>query len=169
MDTASTVVLYTRIGATVFGRISENRIWDSGIPATRLLLIKFVSRKDSTFPRTSRAIPGQSTNPRIRIIFHSPGSKIAAATSTSRIYGKDITTSVKRIITISATPPKYPAIRPSTTPMAVDSRVAITPTRRETRVAYKSLLNTSRPMASVPRKNSFDGAAPKGPAIACGS
>ena len=38
-----------------------------------------------TFPRTSLATPGQSTNPRIRIMLHKPGLKIAAATSTRRI------------------------------------------------------------------------------------
>ena len=47
---------------------------------------------------------------------------------------------------ISATPPKYPAIRPSTTPITVEITVARIPTSREILVAYKSLLNTSLPI-----------------------
>ena len=85
MDRAMTEVAYTRIGATVLGSISEKRICLAGIPATILLLTKFVSRRLSTLPLTRRAMPGQSTNPRIRIILQSPGSKMAAATSTSNI------------------------------------------------------------------------------------
>ena len=69
----------------VLGRISENRMWKAGMPAASLLFTKFVSLKLSTFPRTSLAIPGQSTNPSIRIMLHKPGLKIAAATKTRRI------------------------------------------------------------------------------------
>ena len=95
MEIANTDVAYTSTGAMVLGRISEKRIYRPGIPAVMSLLQKFVSRRESTLPRTSRVTPGQSTKPRIRIILHIPGLKMAAATSTSRIYGKDMTISVK--------------------------------------------------------------------------
>ena len=45
IDNAKTEVPYTKIGATVFGNISENKIWRSGMPATIFPLTKFVSRK----------------------------------------------------------------------------------------------------------------------------
>ena len=85
MDSAMTEVAYTRMGATVLGRISENRICRTGMPATILLFTKLVSRRLNTLPLTRRAMPGQSTNPSIRMMLHKPGSKMAAATSTRRI------------------------------------------------------------------------------------
>ena len=85
MDSAMTEVAYTRMGATVLGRISENRICRTGMPATILLFTKLVSRRLNTLPLTRRAMPGQSTNPSIRMMLHKPGSKMAAATSTKRI------------------------------------------------------------------------------------
>ena len=85
MESASTEVAYTRMGAAVFGRISENRICRRGMPATRFPLTKLVSLKESTLPLTSLAIPGQSTKPRIRMMLHRPGLKMDAATSTSRM------------------------------------------------------------------------------------
>ena len=85
MERASTEVAYTRMGAMVFGRISENRMCLMGIPATRFPFTKLLSRRERTFPLTSLAMPGQSTKPRIRIMLHSPGLKMDAATSTSRI------------------------------------------------------------------------------------
>ena len=57
-----------------------------------------------------------------------------------------MTISVKRMIIISAAPPKYPAISPRITPITVEIAVASTPTNREIRVAYKSRLKTSRPI-----------------------
>ena len=169
MDSAMTEVAYTRMGATVLGSISENRICLAGIPATMLLLTKLVSRRLSTLPLTSRAMPGQSTNPRISMMLQSPGSKMAAATSTRSIYGKDMTMSVKRMMAMSSQPPKYPPSRPRLTPMAVDMAVASTPTSREIRVAYNKRENISRPIWSVPSRNPGPGGAPKGPAMASGS
>ena len=73
MDKATTDVAYTRIGAMVFGNISENNVCLVDIPATASALMNAVSRKLSTLPRTSLATPGQSTKPNIRMMFHSPG------------------------------------------------------------------------------------------------
>ena len=60
--------------------------------------------------------------------------------------------SVKLMMILSTAPPKYPDTSPSTTPTAVEMAVAISPTSRETRVAYSRRLNTSRPIWSVPSR-----------------
>lgn len=123
MDNAMTEVAYTRMGATVLGSISENRICLAGIPATMLLLTKLVSRRLSTLPLTSQGNAGPVHKSENQYDAPEPRFK-AAATSTRSIYGKDMTMSVKRMMAMSSQPPKYPPSRPRLTPMAVDMAVA---------------------------------------------
>src|SRR5690606_25100881 len=132
MDIANTEVAYTRTGPIVLGKISEKRIYLLGMPATTFPLTKLVSRRESTLPR-------------INIQFHNPDPNMDAATRTNNIYGNDIIVSVIRMIIISITPPKHPAIKPRITPIIVDITVAANPTNKDILTAYSSLLNISLP------------------------
>ena len=76
--------------------------------------------------------------------------------------------SVRRMMTISTTPPKKPLMRPSTTPTQVEMAAASTPTSRLTRVPLSSRLSWSRPIWSVPSQCWADGGWEKPPTVALG-
>ena len=71
--------------------------------------------------------------------------------------GMERIASVKRIITILIKPLKYPAIKPRvvpiTRPIALDKRLAM----NDIRAPYMIREKTSRPNASVPKRNSAHG------------
>ena len=66
------------------------------------------------------------------------------------IGGNAIITSSVRMIASSAKPRRKPANRPSGTPIAMLSRVAMPPSISESCEPNSSRLNTSRPYSSVP-------------------
>ncbi len=78
------------------------------------------------------------------------GPSTTASESASTMYGKASTASVNRARIVSITPPKYPAIRPTTTPATVPIAVVTKPTNREMRAPYRIRMNRSRPVPSLP-------------------
>src|SRR5690625_262128 len=111
----------------------------------------------NTSPRTNLVIVVQLTRLMIIMTFLIPGDKIAAAVIAKNNTGKLITTSVIRIMMLSTTLPKYPAITPKSTPIIVEMSTAVNATDREILAPYISLLNISLPVPSVPRICSDDG------------
>ena len=63
------------------------------------------------------------------------GFKIVATIMIRNKTGKQFTTSTHLIMIVSATPPKYPAIAPSTIPITVEMPTATRPTLIDTRAA----------------------------------
>src|SRR5262245_35999932 len=84
--------------------------------------------------------------------FWSTGPRTAMFAIPSRPPGNAISPSSTRMIMVSVSPPRYPAMRPSGTPRAAAVPIEITPTRTETDAPWTIRLRMSRPRSSVPRR-----------------
>ena len=78
-------------------------------------------------------MPSQPVRPNTRMIVFSLRPRIVAIATASTMYGMARKTSVRRMIRLSLTPLKKPAIAPRNTPMISDIAVAMMPMRSEIR------------------------------------
>ena len=63
-----------------------------------------------------------------------PGPKIVTIDIASSSAGKASTTSIKRMMMLSARPPANPAVMPSVVPTMIERLIVMTPTESEVRV-----------------------------------
>ncbi len=85
--------------------------------------------------------------------------RIACKNTTTSRFGTLIRISVRRIIRSSSHAGAQPLAAPNTTAMTVEIAVAIRPMNSEMRPPYQIIEKISRPMVSVPNRNSCPGAA----------
>ena len=83
-----------------------------------------------------------------------------SSTITSRL-GTLSRISVRRMSSPSSHAGAQPLTAPKRMAMAVDSRAAARPMNRESRPPYQIMEKISRPMASVPKRNSPQGGTPQ--------
>ena len=81
----------------------------------------------------------------------SPGPRVVAMDMASTILGMAIIMSQKRMIRVSASPPKKPAKAPRRQPTRALPASEIKAIFKEVRVPYTTRLKMSRPKLSVPK------------------
>ena len=102
---ASARVACTTTGEIAFGRMCEERIARRGTPIERAARTKSLSRWARIEPRISRVKIGICVTPTATMIWTSPGPSIATMPIASRNPGMASMMSVRRMITLSMTPP----------------------------------------------------------------
>src|SRR5581483_10871507 len=136
-------VAYTRIGASRLGSSSRTMIRPGRAPSERAAATNSRSRSAMVWPRTIRPMYGQEKKPMTTTSTPNrsplPVSPNALSGSTPMMAmaksssGKARKTSMTRLMTASIQPPKYPAVTPSSTPIAMATRVETPAMPSETR------------------------------------
>src|SRR5579862_2317710 len=150
----------TKTGPRTLGSRWPQTIRAGCTPMTRAAWMYSLLRSTRVEPRTVRAYCTQADNAIARTSTYSAispctsrGKTLRATPSISsaiRIAGKLNCTSAIRMMTVSAMPPRQPAIRPSVTPRISDRITADSPTISDKRAPNRMAENTSRPWLSVP-------------------
>ena len=102
-------------------------------------------------PRTSRANLGIMTKAVARMAFTRLGPKAAARAKARMSDGKDRMTSMKRMMTLSVLPPKYPDVAPMSAPVIPATEMTRRPMDSEMRAPNMTREKMSRPSSSVPK------------------
>ena len=100
---------------------------------------------ESTWARTMRAVDGHDVMPITTMMTPSEGLSTEASTIASGRNGMTRNQSVRRIRTVSDTPPRYPATMPMNDPITIEIAVASSPTVSETREPQIVRVRTDRP------------------------
>jgi hypothetical protein len=98
-----------------------------------------------------RAVDGHDVIPITMVMTPREGLRTEARTMASGRNGITRNQSVRRIRTLSDTPPRYPATIPMNDPITMEIAVANSPTVSETREPQIVSVRTERPKLSVPR------------------
>src|ERR1019366_3517284 len=153
---AAMKVACTTSGAVMFGSTWRHRISGSRVPIACAASTKSCSRSVSASERTRRTTRGTSGT----VIATITVKRLARVSDISaiarRMPGIAMRPSITRITRPSAQRTK-PAVRPRTTPIAVESSATLRPTASETLPPNTARLYTSRPSASVPKWCSAEG------------
>ena len=145
------------MGETVFGRIVLNMIRTGPPPIARALSTNSFSRRDRVLALVIRANGGMKPTAMASIAFRSDGPRMATMRIASSKAGNARITSTIRISMLSTHLPKYPATRPTVTPIVVANNMARSPTCSETLPPWMRRIRLSRPKESVPMGCSMEG------------
>jgi hypothetical protein len=104
-----------------------------------------------------RAVDGHDVIPITMVMTPREGLSTEARTMASGRNGITRNQSVRRIRTLSDTPPRYPATIPMRDPIVIEIAVASSPTVSETREPQIVRVRTERPKLSVPSGYFSDG------------
>jgi hypothetical protein len=141
-----------------WGKISLKRIWNVLAPVNLAFKTKNSLRTAVAAPYASRAYQGHQKKAMAITELTRLGPIIEATTKAIIIPGMAMKTSVILIITTSITDPcKYPAAKPNIVPIGTAIIITTHPIKRDDRQPNITLLNISRPMASVPNQCAQEG------------
>ena len=87
------------------------------------------------------------------------------STKASRMLGKAVMASLKRISASSTRPPKYPVQAPTAVPHTAPTATVLTAMRKVVPAPRRTRLKMSRPKLSVPSQWAREGPSSLGPAI----
>ena len=82
--------------------------------------------------------------------FSKPGPRMVTMAIASNKEGKAISTSMTRMMKLSAHPPKKPLTNPISVPTMMEINTAAKPTGKDKRTPYTTRLNSSRRFKSTP-------------------
>ena len=124
----SDTVVCTTSGADTFGTTWRSMIAGVDAPIARAASMYGSRTTASVGPRAIRANVGAYTIPIASITLVRLGPRIAVMAIASTSAGRENSTSITRIATLSSHPPKNPAAMPVVPPIASASATASTPT-----------------------------------------
>ena len=142
-----------------FGARCCPRMWAKRPPMAREAITYSLPRSCRASVRTTFAMEYQEVRPMITAMDTGVATpQMACRNSTVSSSGTLSNISVRRIMALSTPGEETPLTAPYTTAMAVEIKVERKPMNSDTRPPCQMQRNRSRPMASVPKRNSPPGA-----------
>ena len=146
-------IICVMMGPIVLGRISMKMIRPLRAPSVRLAMMYSCSLFFSISARAILLMPIHSVSSSATMTSPIPFGMKVARTPTMTSLGIEFATSTNLCIRLSATPPKYPEIRPKLIPTIISMNIVTNAISRDTRAPYQTLVHRSLPRESVPNRN----------------
>ena len=148
-----------RIAERKFGARCSHRTWKNPPPMHRAASTYSLVRRRRTSVRTTLAIPAQPVTPMTRDKLQTEAvPRMACKSTISSRCGTLRKISIPRIRSASSRGPAQPLSVPSRAAMTVEMAAPRKPIVSDARPPYQIIEKMSRPIASVPKRNSWHGA-----------